>query len=439
MGIPSRDAEDRDTYTDQAFDPVGFASHKTFESEGIEGLMDPRLLRVEAWRPDTHVYRHYVTPESFRSGETHGEWTSQPRGQGAIADIPRVVAPGAPAGAPRREADSPALGAPPPGAGAVNPNYRAYHDSVGWEWVAPAERGLPPARAPDAGGGYGAQDQQRHGSPGGGGATEEPPEWPPEWGPDGRSGRRSDWSDGRSDSDLARAVAAAFRARVEEQGRSSWSGAEWGAGRAGTPAARHPDAASSSSSSADRGNWGYGSHPGGYTEGRTGSAEPAPAGPAPPVEVEAERGAGGEGIPSRAGPTADEGGGGAVKGGKTWHMTRERETVKKRRTTGEGATKVVEEEGIERVREEISGAEHFAAVVPAGGGYTGVVAVARQVWPGVSSRDQELVRRFRAREPLGKAETARVGPLVALEDGPEPSGFAGIGIPPQFRIPPAPL
>merc|ERR1711969_125362 len=437
MGIPSRDAEDRDAYTDQAFDPVGFASHKTFESEGIEGLMDPRLLRVEGWRPDTHVYRHYVSPESFESRETHGEWTervvARQREEGAIADLPWVAAPEAPAEAPQREADSPALGAPPPGVGAVDPNYWAYYNSAGWGWEPPAERGLPPARAPDAWGGYGAQeDQQRHGSPRGGGATEEPPEWPPEWGRDGRSGRRRD-------SDLARAVAAAFQARVEEQGRSSWSGAEWGAGRAGTPAARHPDAASSSSSSADRGNWGYGSHPGGYAEGRTGSAEPAPAGPAPPVEVEAERGAGGEGTPSRAGLTAYEEGGGAVKGGKSWHMTRERETVKKRRTTGEGATKVVEEEGIERVREEISGAEHFAAVVPAGGGYTGVVAVARQVWPGVSSRDQELVRRFRAREPLGKAETARVGPLVALEDGPEPSGFAGIGIPPQFRIPPAPL
>merc|ERR1711969_402150 len=252
MGIPSRDAEDRDTYTDQAFDPVGFASHKTFESEGIEGLMDPRLLRVEAWRPDTHVYRHYVSPESFESRETHGEWTSQPRGQGAIADLPRVVAPGAPAGAPRREADSPALGAPPPGADAVSPNYRAYHDSVGWEWADHAERGLPPARAPDAGGGYGAQDRQR---------------------------------DGRSDAELARAIAAAFRARAEERG---WGGAEQGAERAGTPAARHPDAASSSSSS----------------------------GPAPPVEVEAETGAGGEGTPSRSGQIAFEEDRGAVKGGK---------------------------------------------------------------------------------------------------------------------------
>merc|ERR1711969_383376 len=286
MGIPSRDAEDRDAYTDQAFDPVGFASHKTFESEGIEGLMDPRLLRVEGWRPDTHVYRHYVSPESFESRETHGEWTervvARQREQGAIADLPRVAAPEAPVEAPQREADSPALGAPPPGVGAVDPNYWAYYNSAGWGWEPPAERGLPPARAPDAWGWYGAQeDQQRHGSPLGGGATEEPPEWPPEWGRDGRSGRRSDWSDGRSDSDLARAVAAAFRARVEERG---WGGAERGAGRAGTPAARHPDAASSSSSS----------------------------GPAPPVEVEAETGAGGEGTPSRSGLTAYEEGRGAV-------------------------------------------------------------------------------------------------------------------------------
>ena len=77
-------------------------------------------------------------------------------------------------------------------------------------------------------------------------------------------------------------------------------------------------------------------------------------------------------------------------------------------------------------------------MVPAGGGYTGIVDVLRQVWPQVPRRDQELVARSRARETLTTPEAARVGPLVMLGDGPDPGEFAGMGIPPLFRIQPAP-